>query len=362
MNPTDTLERSNSPSRGSQELQRQWTALLRDHPKLRIRDAAEKLGVSELELLLLDDANITPLKGGWSELLKALEPVGDLMALSRNDAAVHEKTGVYKGLRGNDMMGLMIEKEIDLRLIFARWRYAYAVGSPQGRDSIQIFAADGSAIHKIYTTDTSDRYAWQEVVERFELPEEDYQPPAVEAKQTTSVASEPLGADVQASFLSEWDGITDVHQFFGLLKRFEISRLQAMQAAENTWTYPVDVAQLPSFIEELAGTGLSIMVFVSNAGIVQIHTGPIERCMTMGPWFNILDPGFNLHLNTELLGRAWVVRKPTVDGIVSSVEVYDLRGELVMQLFGERGEGNPEQPRWRAELLSLAPDMPALDT
>jgi hypothetical protein len=46
----------------------------------------------------------------------------------------------------------------------------------------------------------------------------------------------------------------------------------------------------------------------------------------MGPWLNVLDPGFNLHLREDLIASAWIVRKPTADGVVSSLELFDAGG------------------------------------
>ena len=45
---------------------------------------------------------------------------------------------------------------------------------------------------------------------------------------------------------------------------------------------------------------------------------------------------------------AWVVRKPTEDGIVTSVELYDAQGVLLVQFFGERKPGQVEREDWRA--------------
>ena len=47
------------------------------------------------------------------------------------------------------------------------------------------------------------------------------------------------------------------------------------------------------------------------------------------------------------IGQCWLVRKPTKDGIVSSLEVFDHNGELIIQLFGKRIEGDREDPAWR---------------
>ncbi|MNJ72479.1 Hemin transport protein HemS [compost metagenome] len=50
------------------------------------------------------------------------------------------------------------------------------------------------------------------------------------------------------------------------------------------------------------------------------------------------------------------MRKPSVDGIVTSYEGFDADGELVIQLFGVRKPGVPERADWR-ELAESAPAM-----
>ena len=98
---------------------------------------------------------------------------------------------------------------------------------------------------------------------------------------------------------------------------------------------------------------LSIMCFVGNRGMIQIHTGPVEQLRRTGPWYNVLDPKFNLHLDTTAIASAWVVNKPTSDGWVTSLELYSSSGDLIAQFFGERKPGKPELPGWRELMLGL---------
>ena len=95
---------------------------------------------------------------------------------------------------------------------------------------------------------------------------------------------------------------------------------------------------------------------ICSPGCVQIHTGPVETLKTMGPWFNVLDPGFNLHLREDAIAHAWVVRKPTKDGIVTSLEIFDDRDRVIAIVFGKRKEGEPESEVWRGLLARLVPD------
>ena len=63
-------------------------------------------------------------------------------------------------------------------------------------------------------------------------------------------------------------------------------------------------------LERASADQLPIMCFVGNPGCIQIHTGPVQRIHVMGPWLNVLDQGFNLHLREDHIEDAWIVRKP----------------------------------------------------
>ena len=50
------------------------------------------------------------------------------------------------------------------------------------------------------------------------------------------------------------------------------------------------------------------------------------------------------------------MRKPTKDGHVTSLEAYDAQGEMIIQFFGERHEGEAELEDWRM----IAENLPRL--
>ncbi|MGH8046767.1 MAG: ChuX/HutX family heme-like substrate-binding protein, partial [Chthoniobacterales bacterium] len=66
-----------------------------------------------------------------------------------------------------------------------------------------------------------------------------------------------------------------------------------------------------------------------------------------------LDDEFNLHLREPGVAAAWLVRKPTKDGVVTSIELYDTAGENIALLFGKRKPGQPEDENWRNLAESL---------
>ncbi|MGX9182459.1 ChuX/HutX family heme-like substrate-binding protein, partial [Mesorhizobium sp. BHbdii] len=104
-----------------------------------------------------------------------------------------------------------------------------------------------------------------------------------------------------------------------------------------------------------------IMCFVGNRGCIQIHSGPVGSIKPMGPWINVLDETFHLHLRTDHIDEVWAVRKPTKDGHVTSLEVFGAEGEMIIQFFGKRHEGESERDDWRflAENLPRIPSPTA---
>jgi putative hemin transport protein len=216
-----------------------------------------------------------------------------------------------------------------------------------------VFDQQGEAVHMIYVAEGTDRAAFEALL-------------AAHADSAQPVTPEPRPAperkadqdvDVDA-FRQEWRELRDTHEFFGLLRRHGVERTQALRLAPPEFARQVGVGAVDAVLDSAAGSGLPIMVFVGNAGCVQIHTGPVHRIAPMGPWLNVLDPGFNLHLREDHIASAWLVRKPTVDGLVCSLELFDAQGRTIAMMFGERKPGQAERCDWRNLLESLVEGAP----
>ena len=328
-------------------------ALAAAEPRLYPRDIATRLGVTEAEIVALDEGALaTRLRQDWTGLLGGVGALGEVMALTRNADAVHEKIGTYGALGGDGGIGLFLGEAIDLRLFLSQWAFAWALApaTPEGRRSLQFFGADGAAVHKIFSRPATDLAAWDALVAGFAaaLP-----PPAI----VPAVVPGAVRADAEIDrdgLLAAWDGLRDTHHFFPLLRRFGVARTQAFRLAGPARARLVARGSLRAVLAGAAGAGTPIMVFVGNRGCIQIHTGPVQVLRAAGPWFNVLDPGFNLHLREGAIDTAWVVRKPTDDGVVTSLELFDAAGEAVATLFGKRKPGQPEDPAWRALCAGLA--------
>ena len=354
MTHTSSLPQSPSDSSIStltehQPLAVRYRALKAGDGSLRIRDIASQLGVSEAELVAteLDSASFQ-LNADPRPILIGMPSVGEVMCLCRNDSAVHERYGTFENVRVSGEVGLVLGADIDLRLFFSEWKYAFYMTQELAsgrRESFQFFDAAGNAALKIYATENTRLDDFRALALAHRSSTSDIAPVPPSKRQT-----EPQNTDVEALRLA-WSKLRDTHEFHGLLRDMKLERISALQQVGSDYAEALPVASIGELLTSAVDRKVPLMAFVNNRACIQIHSGPVSHYKAMGKWLNILDPHVNLHVNTEQLTSCWRVRKPSDDGVISSLEVFDRDHQLCLQFFGARKPGIPERADWR-ELLS----------
>ena len=150
----------------------------------------------------------------------------------------------------------------------------------------------------------------------------------------------------QKSFLKDWSNLKDTHDFYPLLQKYKVERLYALEIAEGFYTEKVANKQINLLLKNVVKSKIPIMIFVSSGGVIQIFTGYIRNVKKIGEWLNILDKKFNLHIKEGEIEHSWVVKKPTIDGIITSYELFDQDRKPIVSIFGKRKPGNPELASW----------------
>ena len=335
-------------SPANSDLAARWNALRGEKPALRIRDAAATLGVSEAELVALGvGRTATPLKADWRGILNDMPEVGRVMCLTRNEHCVHERHGRFEGVDVKGPHGIVLGPDIDLRLFLGSWKHGFAVREPlkQGeRLSLQFFDGAGDAVHKIYATEETDRPAFDALIARYTAAPDDMK---IVARTADTIDRPDAEIDVEG-LRAAWLAMKDTHEFFGMLGKFKVGRVQALRLVGEDLARELPGRSLRAAFEAAAADGTPIMVFVGSHGCIQIHTGPVKRLVEAHGWFNVLDPDFNLHLREAGIARVFSVRKPTEDGIVTSIEAFDAHKRNILLMFGARKPGAPELEAWRA--------------
>lgn len=329
-----------------------WLTLKAENPDKYARDIAALMQISEAELAQArvgHDAR--RLQGDIREVLAALEDAGDVKCICRNDFAVHEQVGRFTNHSLNGHAGLVLNpRALDLRLFINQWASLFHLQevTPRGvRQSIQFFDHQGDALLKVYVTDATDTAAWDDILARFTHTEN----PALALEAPPAAA--PVQTAAAADIEQEWRAMTDVHQFFILLKRHGLTRQQAFRLVSDELACRVDNRALAVLLDSAQRDANEIMIFVGNRGCVQIFTGSVQKVVPMRGWLNIFNPLFTLHLRDDAIAESWITRKPTADGYVTSLELFAADGTQIAQLYGQRTEGQPEQAQWRRQIDAL---------
>ena len=339
------------------DLKERWIAMTgAEGPRRRQRDAARELGVSEAELVACRCGDgVRRLRGPWGDLLHDLHRLGTVMALTRNDSVVHEKVGCFGNVTIYQNTGLVMNEDIDLRIFLGHWHHGYAVTEQTAaglRHSLQFYDVDGTAVHKVHPRD--DDGSFEALVASY-LHED--QSPGQAILPTAGPAPEHPDSEIDREGLRRrWEALQDVHDFHGMLQEAGAGRQQAFRLVGRDLAFRVKPHSFRTVLENAAAAGIPIMTFVASAGVIQIHTGPVSRLKETGPWYNVLDPGFSLHLRQDHVAAAWVVRKPTREGVVTSLELFDGEGRDILLMFGKRKPGEVEREDWRALVNALKPE------
>jgi len=331
-----------------------FDAARRASPRLPAIEIAQRLGISEGELQaarLGRDVVTLPLPP--AELAGRLHTLGRVKALTRSSAAVLEQSGRYP-VAGEASAGLLLDPGgLDLRLHLQRWHWACLIqdelpgadGTPARRHSLQVFDRHGRALHKAFSLAPELPDGWHALAAGA-----DTRAPCFTG--LSPAASRPLPE--APGLAHDWGRMRDVHQFFTLLRRHGLERHEANALMEGRFTHRLPAGMIEAALVRAAERRLPLMLFVASPGGVQIRSGTLPAPERRGGWLNLFGSDFTLHLKDDAIADAWVVRKPNRDGGVTSLEAFGADGELLLQLYARRREGEPERADWRWLLAELA--------
>jgi putative hemin transport protein len=329
-----------------------------DNPKTRDRDLAHQLGISEAQLVAAHVGRwATRIHAHPDHLMPQVSKLGEVMALTRNDSAVHERVGTYGEYHSGKHASMVLGKEIDLRIFAKHWVHGYAIEQQTDkgpRRTLQVFDAAGDAVHKVFLRDTSNHDAWNEVVAALKV-EDQSEGQQVAARAPAEGAK--INPDKRDILLDEWARMTDTHQFNRLASKLGMNRLGAYRLITGErWVRPLEISALEQFLNATSAAGQLVVLFVGNMGNIQIHWGSLDNIKPMGPWLNVLDERFNLHLRGDKIAEVYAIEKPTKRGPAVSVEAFDAEGGIILQIFGQRVDENDDLSSWQ----KLVDDLPTL--
>ena len=254
-------------------LKSEWKLFQSKNKKIRIRDAADQIGVSEAQLLSTEigDDTLYLSINDFSFFLKEVFSIDKLMLLIRSDIVVHEKTIKSRNIKF--IKNQILDKNNDLILDFDQSLFKYVffqnkVHANRQLRSFQIFNFEGKAVLKIYLkgkeSSNFDRIA----------------------KKYTSDYNYQLQSPIKAvSSIGESQKI-DAY-FFDKNTEFRNSE--------------ISTKSLRIILTKASDMRLPIQIHGLGLGTVQYHRDKVRNIVDYGPWINVIDRNFNLHvLESEL--------------------------------------------------------------
>lgn len=301
--------------------------------------------LSHPEVSSVSAARGTGIGADWASLLPRLEALGEVAVVTRNAIFEHRKTGRFGNVRQVRDAVLVLNRDIDLRIFLPAWAHTVLAADGGG---LEVFDTCGAEVFGLYRTVATDAAAWAALTgecaavgaPEFALPPE---------------RADRADAEIDVVGLREaWAGMTDVHQFAPMLRRFGAAREQALRLAGTPWARGVGAAALTCVLDAARAAELPIMIFVDSPGCTQIHTGSVDDVAVRGDRLDVRGPAFALAGDLGRIGSCWVVRKPTEYGGITTLEVFDRGGVCRAILCGQRDPGGVERPEWTDLAVSLS--------
>lgn len=295
---------------------------------------------------LVNDTTIFFLKKQWEDILKELNQLDEVTVITHNKGAYHVIRGKYDHVEiFQHGIGQALNEHIDMRFFLHHW--AYGIVQVKKDISLYFFDKEGNQIPTIVIANPTD--AALSLTKKYKD----------ETQSTLTLEAYPIKEDLADEYVDlvafhyDWQNLQDTHDFFIMLSKHKLNRLQALRLADSTYVKNITIENLIILLEKAQQEQMRFMSFVGNKGCIQIYTNKIDNLELVDQTIILSDERFMMSIERNEIKHIYIVRKPTTDGIVSAVELFNAKGEIIAQFFGERKRNTPELKIWSEILTSF---------
>jgi len=323
-------------------------------PHLGLKGWSRLLATSEGELQAsrLGQEDVRSLADTFS-LLYQLAGLGELEICTFNDAGWAKYRGRFAPpdlcLENPHYLGLEFRaNHLRLQLNMDQWYWGCAVEDrPSGgrvQKSLQFFTGSGDRFLKIQATANTSQVAWKKLLFSFAGQQEASKP--LFAPQNKPL-NKTLASDDLLAFARDWRWMTSPNQLPLLLSRYQTSYLAALQQLKEKFAREVSLNALSEVLRQVGSLPASeskpeLELSVYSEGCLQRMHGILQAPRLQHKDLCIAYAEGCIHLDPQMLEEAWVVRKPQGDQWITSLEVFDPKGQQVLQLQEYKPAAHPE--------------------
>lgn len=269
--------------------------------KLRIRDISNKLNVSEAELLSLsvnDSVSFLSINDFNQFFTYLLSNIDKVMFLIRSEFVVHEKIIIpfqYKII--ND--SIINKKNNSLLIKFNSETFKYSffeIKKHNNRNlkSFQFFDYDGTSVLKIYLKGKKD-VEFENLANQYKI-EYKYQ------------IQKDFTSDKYIQFKNKHSDKIPPHSDFKLTLR--------------------------QLLNGIAKKSIPVNIYAFGIECMQCHSDIIKNIVDYGPWLNIMDKNFNIHVLENKISFF----KSGIRDDNNCIDFYDINNNLVLSISGKKGQ------------------------
>ena len=266
----------------SESLRLDWESLKSENKKIRIRDAANQLGVSEADLLSTQIGENTFLLSinDYSSFFKDIFSLDKIMLLIRSDSVVHEKIVEPKNIEIKTNEFIYNHKpncpilKFDINL-FKHVFYESKEHQKTQLKSFQFFNSHGIAILKIYLKG-NDYLKFNEIGLKHRA-----------NKSYNFQLDNKTNLDFKSNI-----SINDINLYFK-------DKIKDLKKTE----YHLNNNPLREILINASKLKIPIQIHAIGLGTIQYHRDVVKKIIDYGPWVNVIDKNFNLHVLEKNLNK-----------------------------------------------------------
>tara|TARA_B100000676_G_C17999153_1_gene799797 strand:- start:552 stop:1502 length:951 start_codon:yes stop_codon:yes gene_type:complete len=294
-------------------LKSKWKKFQQDNPKVRIRDAAYQMKVSEAELLSteINETVSFLLIEDMTAFIKDVLKVDKIMLLIRSDYVVHEKTIKTKNITLEDNQIIDLDKNDCSILDFNIDAFEYVffqkkMHSNRELKSFQFFDKAGMAILKIYLKG-KDLGFFDEIDLKY-----------------------------KKTYNYEMQSDLDINNSNLLDSKIKIN-LPYDTSNSKTSCRDISVKSLRLILENASDMKTPIQIHALGLGTIQYHRNTVRNIVDYGPWVNVIDQKFNLHVLENGLTRASLIQYQFKDCQQYLINFFDKNNTHVLGVTNVKG-------------------------
>jgi len=299
----------------------------------------------------------TRLQSEFAPLLQRLATLGNLTEVTRNASALLQKDNVSGALYVQNEIEFAPAEAMHMRIFYPQWEHGYALEEIDAKTamherSLQFFDRHGGMMHKIVLCNSSDKDAFKQLVREYAA-EEQLTPAQLLSMPETHAPDVPQ-IDIDA-LRAEWAHTHNHNDFLQRQEIFDQQRLRKLRLAGKAFAYQVANDSARIILQRMTEFGTAILAQVGNAGVVQAYYGKIKKIGSKNSRLKIMNASFRMLLREDHIDSIWVAKKPTTDGIITSLELFNRQGMHIASFLSKKDNGQPEPREWRDSIMHLAP-------